>query len=317
MDLKRINDVVSTFGLSSRTLRYYEEAGILWSTHPDSKAQRWYDEAALDRLKQIIVLRKLQIPIRDIATIFKDNSMASVIRAFTDKLASLDGEISALSELRQLVDDFLQKMLSAGIKKISAITLLYEETEKRLSTVEDSRAVTYDRLHEVNREAKKLRDVRVIRLPAMRVLTSRMKNGQLAGLDADSMENLFSVYGFIPTPGLRDCFFLKKPNDIWLMAAKIPDDFANTTPYTDSKLSGGLYAVVSTFMEDMDETFGLLREWVVGGADYGLDTDESGTMRRDEMIEELMPWDIARAQNRFQQDVFIPIRLKYRGDDMG
>lgn len=54
-------------------------------------------------------------------------------QAFVDKLESLDGEITALSELRHVVDDFLHKMLMSGIKKISAITLLYEETEKRLA----------------------------------------------------------------------------------------------------------------------------------------------------------------------------------------
>ncbi|MDR1060113.1 MAG: MerR family transcriptional regulator [Clostridiales bacterium] len=51
------------YGISSRTLRYYEQVGILWSSHPDNKAQRYYGTDALERLKQIIVLRKLQIPI--------------------------------------------------------------------------------------------------------------------------------------------------------------------------------------------------------------------------------------------------------------
>jgi DNA-binding transcriptional MerR regulator len=310
MDLVRINDVVGTFGLSSRTLRYYEQVGILWSTHPGSKSQRWYDADALERLKQIVVLRKLQIPVKDIAAIFRDNSTAALIRAFMDKLESLDGEMTALSELRRLVNDFLQKMMSAGITKISAITLLYEETEKRLATVAESKPVTYQRLTEISRSALRLHDVRLIRLPAMRVLTSRLKTGELAALDGDSMQNLFIEYGILPTPGLRDCFFLRKPNDIWLMAAKIPDDFGNTTPYTDIHLKGGLYAVASSFMEDMDETFGLLREWVTGSTLYALDADDNGALCRDEMVEELMPWDLAHAQNRYQQDVFIPMRIK-------
>lgn len=81
MNLIRINDVVENFGLSSRTLRYYEQVGILWSTHPDNKAQRYYDDASIERLKQIIILRKLQIPIKNIVTIFKDNSTVSLIQA--------------------------------------------------------------------------------------------------------------------------------------------------------------------------------------------------------------------------------------------
>ena len=74
MDLIRINEVVDSFGVSSRTLRYYEEVGLLWSSHPDNKTQRYYDTAALERLKQIIILRKLQIPVKDIVKIFKSES---------------------------------------------------------------------------------------------------------------------------------------------------------------------------------------------------------------------------------------------------
>lgn len=178
MELTRINEVVNIFGISSRTLRYYEQAGILYSKHPDNKSQRYYDAAALELLKQIIVLRKLQIPIKDIAAIFKNECTATLIQAFVDKLESLDTEISALSELRRLVDEFLQKMLMSGIKKISAITLLYEETQKRLAAVERAEEITFEKLSKISREALSLHDVRIIRLPPMRVLTSVIKPGK-------------------------------------------------------------------------------------------------------------------------------------------
>jgi len=105
LDLIRINEVVEIYEVSSRTLRYYEEMGLLWSSRPNNKTQRYYDDAALERLKQIIVLRKLQIPIKDIAMIFKSESTTTLIQAFVDKLESLDTEITVLSELRRLVDD--------------------------------------------------------------------------------------------------------------------------------------------------------------------------------------------------------------------
>ncbi len=205
MDLIRINEVVDNFGISSRTLRYYEEVGLLWSNHPDNKAQRYYDTSALERLKQIIILRKLQIPVKDMVLIFKSENMAALIQAFVDKLESLDTEISALSELRHLVDDFLHKMLMSGIKKISGITLLYEETEKRLATVEKNETVTFEKLSAISREALRLHDVRIIRLPPMRVLTSRLKTGQIENIDG-KMQSLFVKFGFTPSPGLRNCF---------------------------------------------------------------------------------------------------------------
>ena len=300
MELIRINDVVDRFDISSRTLRYYEEKGLLWSQHPSNSAQRYYDAAALERLKQIIVLRKLQIPIKDIAAIFKSENTATLIQAFVSKLESLDTEITALAELRQLVDDFLHNMLMSGIKKISAITLLYEETEKRLAPPTSD--TSFEELSKISRGALRLDDVRIIRLPAMRMLTSRYKTGKLEELDGSKMQNLFAPYGFVPIPGMRDCFFILYGQN-WIMHMKIPDDYQNDTPYTEATLSG-LYAVSSTFFESLDETFVLLREWVNNSAHFEQDK------QRPEMLEEILPWDIVELTEKFQQDVFIPIKLR-------
>ncbi len=327
MELKRINDVVSSYGVSSRTLRYYEELGLLWSIHPDNKSQRYYDAAALERLGQILVLRTLQIPLRDISEVFKNESTAALIQAFVNKLESLDNEISSLSELRKLVDDFLQSMLFCGIKKISAITLLYEETEKRLAAAdattaakaakaeaetiaepEHTAALAYEKLAEVSKQASPLHDVRIIRLPPQRVLTSRHATGKAANLDGESMQNLFADYGLLSTPGMRDCFMRKEPGDEWVMLMRIPDDYKNETDYADEILPGGLYAVASTFFESMDDTLVLLREWVQSSDDFARDIE------RTELLEEILPWDIARNIGKFQQDLFIPIQPRSQGD---
>lgn len=308
MELIRINEVVDSFGVSSRTLRYYEEMGLLWSSRPDNKAQRYYDAAALERLKQIIVLRKLQIPVKDIVIIFKSEKTAVLIQAFVDKLESLDTEISALSELRKLVDEFLHKMLMSGIKKISAITLLYEETEKRIATIKNDESVTFEKLSDISREALKLHDMRIIRLPPMRVLTSRYKSGKVENLGEVDMQKLFSIYGFEPTPGMRDCFMRKESGDEWVMLIKIANDYNNETVYCDETLPGGLYAVASTFFESMDDTFTMLREWVSKNDDFDLDHT------RPEMLEEILPWDIANQLGRYQQDIFIPMQFKMGKD---
>ena len=306
MDLIRINDVVENFGISSRTLRYYEQVGILWSNHPDNKTQRYYDAGALERLKQIIVLRKLQIPVKDIIAIFKSENTAELISAFVKKLESLDAEITSLSELRRVVDDFLHKMLMNGVKKISAITLLYEETEKRLAKTEktESASVSFDELSKISQEALRLNDIRIIRLPYMRVLTSRRKTGEAENLDGDKMQNLFKDYGFTPVPGMRDCFMRNEPGDEWIMLMKIPGDYENVTVYADEILPGGLYAVAATFFESIDDTFSLLRDWIKNSEDFMLD------FQRQEMIEEILPWDIVKKLNKYQQDIFIPIQIK-------
>ena len=305
MNLIRINEVVDRYGVSSRTLRYYEDLGLLWSQHPGNKTQRYYDAAALERLKQLIVLRKLQIPLKDIARIYASESMAALIQAFVDKLDALDTEITALTKLRSLVDDFLHKMLLNGIKKISAITLLYEETEKRLATAEANDTHTFDELVQTSRKASRLNDLRFIRLPPMRMITSRHKTGNAEPLDGDKMQNLFTAYGFVPTPGMRDCFMRLEASGDWVMLMQIPADYINETMYMDEHLPGGLYAVASTYFENLDDTFTLLREWVDNNETFEPDAT------RPEMLEEILPWDLVGKLNKWQQDVFIPIKTKH------
>ena len=303
MELIRINEVVETFGVSSRTLRYYEEKGLLWSKHPENKVQRYYDESALDRLKQIIVLRKFQIPIKDIIAIFNNESTSALIQAFIDKLESLDVEITALSELRRIVDDFLHKMLMSGVKKISAIPLLYEETEKRLALSEKDETVTFEKLSKISRRTLKLHEVRIIRLHSMRMLTSRLRTGQIDVLDLDKMQSMFSCYGFDSKPSFHNCFLRKEGNDEWIMMIAVPSDYENQTQYVDEDFQGGLYAIASCFMDDIDITFTLLREWADKNDDFEI---------RDgiEMIEEILPWDIAVKLSRFQQDVYLPVKIR-------
>ncbi len=74
--------------------------------------------------------------------------------------------------------------------------------------------------------------------------------------------------------------------------------------------TGGLFAIASSFMEDMDDTLILLKDWVNHSEHYELDVNAEGELNRYEMIEEILPWDIANKLNRYQQDIFIPIQIK-------
>ena len=76
MDLHTINQVSKTYGISTRMLRYYEEIGLITSLRKDGYAYRVYDDAALLRLQQIIVLRKLRVPMKHIRVILANSQTA-------------------------------------------------------------------------------------------------------------------------------------------------------------------------------------------------------------------------------------------------
>ena len=56
-ELIKITDMTGCYGISARTLRYYEDIGLIASTRSEDYAYRLYDEAAVQRLEQILILR--------------------------------------------------------------------------------------------------------------------------------------------------------------------------------------------------------------------------------------------------------------------
>lgn len=61
--LKTITQVTKSFGISTRMLRYYEQIGLIQSQRMEGYSYRVYDAAACLTINQIIVLRKLRIPL--------------------------------------------------------------------------------------------------------------------------------------------------------------------------------------------------------------------------------------------------------------
>ena len=70
-DLIKIREVTERYSIPARTLRYYEDMGLIESARVADYAYRLYDRQALKRLEQILILRKLNISIKDIQLIFQ------------------------------------------------------------------------------------------------------------------------------------------------------------------------------------------------------------------------------------------------------
>ena len=103
-----ITDAVKQFGVTSKTLRYYERVGLLEAKRSNDNNYRYYDEPEVERIKQIIILRKMQISIKDIIRIYENEDMSTVVETFVNRIRVLDDEIDTLSELRDLTNEFLQ-----------------------------------------------------------------------------------------------------------------------------------------------------------------------------------------------------------------
>ena len=89
----------------------------------------------------------------------------------------IDGEVTAPSELKNIIYNFLQKMIDRGIRKISALPLLYEEMDRQLKLREEQKPTGFEKLSEISRRLARPLEPAVIYLslcgcfpPALRKL---------------------------------------------------------------------------------------------------------------------------------------------------
>lgn len=69
--MKTVHEVSALSGVTIRTLRYYDRIGLLRPTAHTAAGYRLYDGAALQRLQRILLLRELEIPLKDVARLLE------------------------------------------------------------------------------------------------------------------------------------------------------------------------------------------------------------------------------------------------------
>ena len=162
-ELIKIRDVAIKYDISARTLRYYEDMGLITSTRSDDYAYRLYDDAALQRLEQILILRKLNISIKDIQRIFNISGSEVVLEVLGKKVDAIDEEVSLLHELREIVLEFIRQIEHSDFGKESDVKLLYEkakEIETQIINVDyEGNASNVNRLLEVTEKLAVAPDV--------------------------------------------------------------------------------------------------------------------------------------------------------------
>ena len=68
--MKTVHEVSRLSGVTIRTLRYYDRIGLLRPARTEA-GYRLYDDADLKRLQRILLLRELEIPLKDVARLLK------------------------------------------------------------------------------------------------------------------------------------------------------------------------------------------------------------------------------------------------------
>ena len=276
MELTTISEISRSMNISTRTLRYYEQIGLIESVKKDDYAYRTYDEDTVRRLQQILVLRKLRIPLKQIALILQSENTAAIIDAFQQNLAEVDDEITALSTIRDIISTFITR-LNESIHQNIKLNLLDDTalleavdalTVQKIPLKEEKTAVELQAASEkLNRLTD--RDVRIVYLPP-----SAMAAAHHIGEGCESV-----VYGRIAKfvgennlhkrkPDFRSFGFnnpmMKVDNtasDGYEAWVTIPDDMEVSAPLVKKQFTGGLYAAHMIPMGAFEE-WAWLRDWV-------------------------------------------------------
>ena len=107
-----IQEVARIAGTTSRTLRHYDDIGLLKPTRVGSNGYRYYDGGALLQLQRILLLRELGLGLPAIAEVFQ--RQADPVSALTRHLQWLEQEQHRLAVQMQSVRQTIETVKAGG-----------------------------------------------------------------------------------------------------------------------------------------------------------------------------------------------------------
>jgi len=178
-----VNQLAKLSGLTTRTLRYYDEIGLLPVSKNES-GYRVYGRDEVDRLQQILFYRELGLSLMDIRDIVTDPSF--------DALAALKSHRGKLLEKRRQLDRLIANVEKTIDRKEGKLDMRDEEKfegfKERL--IEDNEAKYGEEIREkygdrrVDGSYEKMRDMTREQYAAMEKLTGEFNETLKAAMAA-------------------------------------------------------------------------------------------------------------------------------------
>ncbi len=323
MELQSISTVSKHFNISVRTLRYYEQIGLITSEKKNESSYRFYSEETMKRIQQIVILRKLRIPLKQIAEILQDENVVLAIDVFRQSLTEIDDEIMALSTIKSVIETFIER-LNQSAKSLQLLD------DKSLLEIVDSLTVSKinfkedKNIEELNRASKRLnkltdRDVRMIYLPPMTIAAYYCKDYSAGDIASEAIHSLAAEL-IQQKPDIRRFNFLAHKTgsvieggyELWLT---IPEGVDIPEPLIKRHFEGGLYASYTIPCGAYDEWV-LLKEWVREQNDIEADwvcRTTPQTTNQEWVLEEELDYHGVVTENHSgprQVDLLLPIKRK-------
>jgi len=329
MELMTISEISKNFKISTRTLRYYEQIGLLKSTKKEGYAYRAYDEESILRLQQIIILRKLHIPLKQIANILDDENAITAMEIFKKNVNELTDKINSLSTIKEILNRLIEELekrqdIQIHLDLLSNDSILNVINSLSLSNFDFKEEKSMEELNKATKNLETIKNVRIIHLPPSTVAASHyigenpeenagkqlekfLKESHLYEIKPDAR-----VFGFNnPCPSNNGAIY---GYELWVT---IPDDMDVPKPFEKKHFNGGLYAAHMITLGNFHE-WEWLYNWVnIDNPKYEANTiDDNGKVMGGLLEEHLnyvyhsnLNWP---ESDEHQLDLLFPIKLKVK-----
>lgn len=200
-------------------------------------------------MEQILILRKLNIGIKDIGRIFNTSGSQVVLEVLGKKVDDIDQEVSLLHELKEIVLEFIHQIEQADFGKDSDVKMLYKkakEIESQITNVDyNGNPSNVNRLIKAAEKVEREPDILIVEMPPCRMVTSGLLEDENEFNHFDAMwMRLGSRIADKVNP--RDYMYYDAENQksVWLFMLEDWMTADDTEGYDIITFDGGLYAAV-------------------------------------------------------------------------
>jgi DNA-binding transcriptional MerR regulator len=117
-EIKSIGELCNELDISTRTLRYWEEVGIIESVERLDRANRGYTPYMVRRIKFILKLKDMGLTIKEMQDLYRvygdakktDQLIPELINILDQHIDMIDEKVAKLSVLRKEIVEYRQRM---------------------------------------------------------------------------------------------------------------------------------------------------------------------------------------------------------------
>lgn len=267
MTYRTISEVSKELCISARMLRYYEQMGLIRSAHRKDYAYRVYDEDTIQRIQHIILLRKLQIPLKKIDAILGE-SQTNAAALLQEHLQAVQQNIALLQLTEKALHSLIEQSGSGWSENISdTLTKLLPLKKHELGT-SCSRT-----------PSEQAQRIRIIMLPPLYVACYE-ETGESPEEHVGAVMDQFicseKLYEKKPDARLfgvsPSCEDNNSSIHTYANWVSIPEDTTVPSFFSKHRFAGGLYAAYTIDFPDFHE-WEFLKTWARQHPKYQLDHD--------------------------------------------